>query len=144
MISRNEILMGRDLKYPLSSILAANLEKLLTSLNMFRELYGKPLTVSSGYRPSEFNKAAGGAKRSNHQLCLACDFVDLDSSIDSFCVANPDILEQCGLYLEHPMWTSTWCHLQCVPPSSGKRIFAPSSVKPSPHKLDKLFSTLKV
>lgn len=144
MITKNEILKGRDKMYPISASISANLEKLLDSLNKFKLVYGKPLVVSSGYRPGGFNVSAGGAKRSNHMICLACDFVDLDSSLDSFCVGSPEVLESCGLYLEHPMWTKGWCHLQCVPPASGKRIFVPSTNKPPMNKLDNLFSDLKI
>ena len=143
-ITRNEILMGREKEFPLTAELEKNLEKLLKALNQFREIYGKPMHVSSGYRPGAFNESAGGAKKSNHMICLACDFVDVDSSLDSYCVANQDILEQCGLYLEHPKWTNTWCHLQCVKPASGKRIFVPSSQEPTKQKLDELFIDLKI
>lgn len=144
MITRSELLMGRDIQFPLGNTIETNLNKLLDCLNKFRLIYGKPLTVSSGYRPGGFNSTAGGAKRSNHMVCLACDFLDLDSSLDSFCVGSPEVLESCGLYLEHPMWTKGWCHLQCVPPVSGKRIFVPSTYKPPLNKLDNLFSDLKI
>jgi hypothetical protein len=144
MITKNEILMGRDATHPLSPKLVSNLEKLLACLNKFQNIYGKPMVVSSGYRPSGFNSAAGGAKRSNHIQCLACDFVDTDSALDSFCVGSPHVLESCGLFLEHPKWTNGWCHLQCVTPASGKRIFVPSTSNPAPNKLDILFSTLKI
>lgn len=144
LISIEEVLMGRDKKFPLNRELETNLGKLLVSLNQFREIYGKPMRVSSGYRPGPFNASAGGAKKSNHMLCLACDFIDLESSLDNYCVANQDILEQCGLYLEHPKWTSNWCHLQCVKPASGKRIFVPSAKEPTGKDLDELFIDLKV
>ena len=143
-IAREEILMGRDKQFPLTKELEVNLELLLSRLNMFQEIYGKPMTVSSGYRPSSYNTDAGGAKKSNHMVCLACDFVDLDSSLDSFCVANQDVLEKCGLYLEHPKWTKTWCHLQVAKPISGKRIFVPSITEPPKSKLDTLFLSLKI
>lgn len=143
-ITRNEILMGREKEFPLSEELEKNLEKLLKALNQFREIYGKPMQVSSGYRPAGYNESAGGAKKSNHMICLACDFVDLESALDSYCVGNQDILEQCGLYLEHPKWTKTWCHLQAIKPASGKRIFIPSTQEPPISKHDTLFDSLKV
>lgn len=141
-ITRNEILMGREKEFPLTEELEKNLEKLLKALNQFREIYGKPMQVSSGYRPGKYNKAAGGATKSNHMVCMACDFVDIDSSLDSFCVANQDVLEVCGLYLEHPKWTNTWCHLDIFP--RKRHIFIPSDKEPTNGKLDDLFSSLKV
>lgn len=143
-ITREEILMGRDKEYPLSKTLEANLSQLLKALNLFRDIYGKPMIVSSGYRPAGYNTAAKGAKKSNHMICLAADFRDPESLLDNFCIANQDILEKCGLYLEHPYWTNGWCHLQVKPPESGKKIFAPSSKPPTVGKKDLLFVDLRI
>jgi len=53
-----------------------NLQKLITNLlNPVRELYGQPITVSSGYRCPELNKAVGGASNSQHQTGQAADLV---------------------------------------------------------------------
>lgn len=139
MITRAEILMGRDKEFPLNIELEKNLERLLDSINKFRKFYGRPMIVSSGYRPGYYNKAAGGAKSSNHMFCLACDFVDKDSSIDRFCTKNTDILRRCGLYIEHPRWTKGWCHMQVSIPASKRRIFIPYSEEPSPDKHDEMF-----
>lgn len=125
MITREEILMGRDKISPLNADLKANLEKLLIALNKFRLKYAKSMFVSSGYRPGAFNEAAGGAKKSYHMICLACDFKDPDGAIDAFCMANQALLADCGLWLEHPDSTPGWCHLQAVPPKSGNRVFRP-------------------
>ena len=40
-----------------------------------REIVGKPLIITSGYRCSELNKAIGGALTSQHLLCEALDIV---------------------------------------------------------------------
>src|SRR5262245_6199833 len=114
MITRDEVLMGRDKKYPLSTELEANLTKLLAALNKFRTKYGKVMFVSSGYRPPEFNKAAGGSKKSAHLSCLACDFKDLDGSLDKWCSENQDFLAELGLWQENPKNTPNWCHLDLV------------------------------
>ena len=113
MITREEILMGRDKQYPLTPELEANLTKLIGAVNKFRAAYGKPLTVSSGYRPGAFNSAAGGAKASNHMICLAVDFKDADGAIDAFAVEcdKKGLLKAWGLWLEHPDSTPGWCHL---------------------------------
>lgn len=124
-VSRDEILMGREREVPLSKEQEDNLSKLLIAVNKFRNIYGKPLKVSSGYRPGVYNKAAGGAKKSNHMVCLAVDFADADGSLDSYCLNNLKVLEECGLYLESPEHTLGWTHLQVVPPASGKRVFKP-------------------
>lgn len=118
--------MGRDKNYPLNEEQSQNLQKLLVAVNLFRLHYGKPMFVSSGYRPAAINaKTKGAAKKSNHMSCLACDFKDTDGAIDKFCTDNLNILEACGLWLENPDSTPGWSHLQCVGPKSGKRIFIP-------------------
>lgn len=125
MITRDEVLMGRDKQFPLNNTQEANLQHLLKCLNQFRDIYGKPMTVSSGYRPEAINSTVpGAAKKSNHIICLACDFKD-DGSLDKFCMDNLDVLEKCGLYLESPASTIGWCHLQAIAPKSGKRVFNP-------------------
>lgn len=126
MITREEVLMGRDKDYPLDTEQEVNLEHLLECLNKFRKAYGKPMVVSSGYRPAAVNaKVKGAAKKSNHIMCLACDFRDLDGSLDEWCLQNLDVLEECGLYLESPLHTPNWCHLQAKAPKSGNRVFIP-------------------
>lgn len=146
MITRDEIL--KDYRSGIIETIPANLEanltKLLEALNKFRTIYGKPMAVTSGYRNPKKNVAIGGAKKSNHMSCLACDFADSESILDSYCVANQDVLEACGLYLEHPKWTKNWCHLQIVKPISGKRIFIPQATEPTKEKLDDLFIDLRV
>ncbi len=126
LITAAEILMGRDKANPLTSELKENLESLLVALNKFRLAYGKPMTVSSGYRPPATNASTkGAAKHSWHMVCFACDFKDLDGSLDAWCLAHLDVLKDAGLWLESPDSTPGWCHLQAVPPHSGSRVFKP-------------------
>ena len=42
-------------------------------LDPLREKYGKPITISSGYRCQELNKIVGGSKNSQHVKGLAAD-----------------------------------------------------------------------
>lgn len=142
LITREEILMNRDKKYPLSQELERNLHNLLIALNKFQKIYEKPMIVNSGYRPAEFNEIANGAKKSNHTLCLACDFQDLDGKLDKFCVENQNVLKNLGLFLEHPKWTKKWCHLQIAKPKSGNLIFIPSNCEPTIDKIDNDFLSL--
>lgn len=125
MITRAEILMGRDVKYPLTVDLESNLDGLIKALNLFRQEYGIPMLVSSGYRPGPFNALAGGAENSPHLTCEACDFHDPDGAIKNWVLQKPLILVECKLYMENPMNTRTWIHLQTRPVPSGRRIFSP-------------------
>lgn len=52
----------------------ANLERLVGKvLDPLREKYGKPITVNSGYRCPELNKAVGGSKTSDHMNGFSVD-----------------------------------------------------------------------
>lgn len=123
--SRKECLKGREVADPLSAEQEANLQKLLVAMNQFREIYGKPLSISSLYRPASINAAVGGAKKSNHIMCLAVDFVDNDGALAKFVKENVPVLEKLGLYVEDLAHTPGWVHLQIVSPKSGNRFFIP-------------------
>jgi len=125
MIRLPEFLMGRHLEYPLTLELALNAAQLLAAINYLRGVYGKPLTVSSGYRPGHFNKRAGGAKNSSHLTCEAIDIADPDGKFGEWCLANLHHLEHANLYLENPAYTPGWAHLQARRPVSGNRVFIP-------------------
>jgi len=127
VISKNEILMGREKVDPLSEDQEANLEKLLIAVNKLRALYGKPMHVTSGYRPASVNAKIGGGKKSAHLTLEACDFADKDRSLTNFC--TDDILEECGLWAEDFRIATVWLHVQIREPKSrvsGRtRVFIP-------------------
>ena len=53
-----------------------NLRKLMNEiLDPCRELIGKPISITSGYRNQQVNHIVGGAKTSQHTRGLAADFV---------------------------------------------------------------------
>ena len=49
-------------------------EGLVVVLQCIREHFGKPVTITSGYRTAEHNAAVGGSKSSQHLLGRAADF----------------------------------------------------------------------
>lgn len=113
--------MGRDRDYPLGLTTEGNLIRLLEAVNRLRTAYGKPMYVSSGYRPGPYNEAARGSKNSAHITCEAVDFVDVDGELKKFCTIER--LEQFGLWMEHPDSTPTWCHVDIR--VRANRIFRP-------------------
>lgn len=124
MIKASELLMGRDSEYPLTTELNQNLTKLLTAINFLQAHYWPyPMMVSSGYRPGKYNMMAHGTKNSAHLTCEAVDIVDVDGKLKEFLSSSINILAQCGLYMEDPSRTPTWCHLQIRPTTN--RIFKP-------------------
>lgn len=127
MITVKEYLKGRDEDFPLTLQMYENLVNLLSKVNVLRELWGKPMIVTSGYRPKALNAKAGGAPNSHHMHCAAIDIADPDGSLKAWLLADLPRLERLGLWMEDPSYCQGWCHLQIFPPSSGKRVFIPYS-----------------
>lgn len=50
-----------------------NLKRLAKRLQALRDITGKPITITSGYRGPKLNKAVGGASNSYHTKGLAVD-----------------------------------------------------------------------
>ena len=124
-ISVAEYLMGRIKLEDLPQDQKVSMYTLLAAINGLLIKFGQYRKVTSGYRTEAANTAAGGALKSNHRICAAIDLADPDGKLDEFCMANLDLLESLGLYLEHPSATKGWTHLQILPPRSGKRVFIP-------------------
>lgn len=50
-----------------------NLNKLAKTLQIIRDVYGKPIKVNSGYRCTQLNTLLKGAKNSDHRFAAAAD-----------------------------------------------------------------------
>lgn len=130
--SESEVLMGRATLHDLPTDLKQNLATLVARANALVAGYGKPLIVSSGYRPAAINASiANAGKNSWHMHCAALDVADPSGDFWIFVLANLQLCADLGLWVEDRRWTPTWVHLQIYPPASGKRIFVPST-KPAP------------
>lgn len=120
--------MGRDKTHraELNRELRANARETLRRINRLLKRASMTGRVSSGWRPAAINaRIPGAAKGSRHLHCLAIDLEDRNGALDAWCMANLAVLEELGLWLEHPDATPGWCHLQTCPPRSGNRIFNP-------------------
>lgn len=82
--------------------------------------------VNSGWRPPAYNATIpGAAARSRHMTGEAIDLSDPEGELDDILTNNFGLLMEAELWMEHPLATKGWCHLQSVPPKSGNRIFYP-------------------
>jgi hypothetical protein len=110
-----------------------NMEILLYRLNLLRAVYGRPMTVTSGFRSMEKHIAIYATSHkgkkipmtSLHLTCEACDISDPKGQLQNFCVNNVPLLENIGLWCEDFFHTRGWVHFQIRPPKSGKRFFVP-------------------
>lgn len=101
-----------------------NLEKVIIILNKFQGMYGMVLNFTCSYRDEEHNTMIRGAKNSDHCKGFAVDISDLDRGIAAFCMKNLEILENLGIWLEHPAFTKNWVHFTINPKKI--RAFKPS------------------
>jgi uncharacterized protein YcbK (DUF882 family) len=130
MISKQELTMGREKQFAAdyTKEIDANLNVLLDKLNTIREKYGKPMVVSSGWRPKSVNDVtANAAKTSKHLVGLAADILDKDCKLWNWVMQNLQLIQDLGLYLEDKRHTPNWVHFGIGAPKSGKRIFKPST-----------------
>jgi hypothetical protein len=130
MISKDELLQGRDVTYPndYTKEISDNLDKFLVVINQVRTAYNIPMIVNSGWRPPSINSSTPGAStHSKHMLGLAVDISDKDGHLWSWVLNNLNLMRELGLYLEDRRWTPTWVHFGLGAPSSGNRIFVPNS-----------------
>jgi len=112
--------------YPTTPEIDANISELISKLSKVREAWGKPMQVTSGLR-SQADQARinPGAPKSKHLSGQAADILDEDGSLKVWVGENLALMETIGLWFEAFESTPNWCHMQIVPPGSGKRIFQP-------------------
>ena len=80
-----EVTQGEIARTPRpGSIEAQNIIKLAAELDKLREAYGKPIGVTSWYRPDAINRAVGGARNSQHINGCAVDIYPIGGDIHRF------------------------------------------------------------
>ena len=114
-----------------------NILDLLYKINKIRDTWGKPMTVSSGYRSMDDHLRIYREKgivdkskipmKSKHLSGLAVDISDPSGALATYIQSSSGVrlLDQTGLWCEALSSTPGWVHFQCIPPASGKRFFLP-------------------
>lgn len=125
MITDKGFWKGRDVAYKaeLTAEIKSNAKEVIRRVNLLLARAAVTADASSGWRPASVNANAGGAAKSKHMLGQAIDVQDSSKVLQKWCMVNQHVLEELGLWMEHPRDTPTWCHLQSVPPRSGNRVF---------------------
>ena len=101
-----------------------NLKDLCAKLNKLGFL--PPRNASSCLRSLADQKRINPkAMGSSHLYGAAVDIADADGKLKSWLKTNPNKLVECGLWMESPEYTKTWCHLQIYAPASFNRVFKP-------------------
>lgn len=112
-----------------------NISVLLDRINLVREAYGQPMTVTSGYRSLAEHLAIYAAKgitnqahipmQSRHLTGEAVDIADASSVLKEWILANRHRTDGAGFWFESFDSTPNWVHFQTIPPKSGNRFFVP-------------------
>lgn len=110
--SQTAVRLGIDNKIPANLI--PNVQKVANTLQKIRNDLGLPISISSGYRCPELNKAIGGATKSDHMTASAVDFNVKGMTPFEVCKYLEPKLDQLGIgQLIHEF--GSWVHLSIVP-----------------------------
>lgn len=130
----SEILKNKKLE-DLPDDIQENLTELCECLNVIRRAYGKPMTISSGFRSKEDHlrvyreKGITDSKKipmgSKHLSGNACDIADPKQELQKWVKENVELCEKVGLWMEDFSATPTWVHFQTLSPASKSRFFKP-------------------
>lgn len=111
-------------KKDIDDVILRNLEDLCRKINALG--YTPPMRATSCLRSLADQKRINPkAMGSSHLYGCAVDIADADGKLKAWCKANQKKLIECGLWMESPEATKTWCHLQSYCPKSMNRIFNP-------------------
>lgn len=110
----------------LTGVIRANAKITVDLVNRLFSGMGWEAVLVSGWRPRAVNAATpGAAPLSKHMQGLAVDLADPEGEYKNYLLDHQSVLREVGLYMEHPLATKGWVHLQIVPPKSGKQVFYP-------------------
>lgn len=108
----------------LNPIIKRNLEDLILKVNSLG--YKPPMYASSCLRSiKDQQRINPKAMGSSHLYGCAVDIADPTGELKLWLVKNQNKLVECGLWMESPEYTKSWCHLSSYAPKSKKRIFIP-------------------
>ena len=96
-------------------------ESLVVLLQCIREHFGKPVTITSGYRTAAHNTAVGGAKSSQHLLGKAADIQVADTTVEAVAAYAESLLPGWGGVGRYPVKagrTKGWVHVDTRPNKS--------------------------
>lgn len=131
-ISFKELLHGHVIT-DITTAQQHNLEDLQVKINKVRDVWGKPMIVTSGVRLVQDQLRIYRSRGvpddkipmgSAHLKGCACDILDEDGSLMQWCRDNVSLLEEVGLWIEDDP-SQPRVHFQSLPPMSGNRFFKP-------------------
>lgn len=108
-------------------------------LDPVREKLGKPIVVTSGYRPPKLNKAVGGSKTSNHLYGCAADIHTGNNSTDNIKIVyailelgidyDEVIVEGAEFNKSGELVSAKWIHVATKPTGNRKKFLFTTDFK---------------
>ena len=89
-------------------------QTLVVLLQCIREHFGKPITITSGYRTAAHNKSVGGAKSSQHLLGRAADIQVADTTVEAVAAYAESLMPDWGGVGRYPVKAGRakgWVHV---------------------------------
>lgn len=100
-----------------------NLEILATKcLEPIRELLGKPMIITSGYRCQALNKAVGGSSTSHHTKAFAVDFIVNGMTNEQIVKKIKESNIKFTQLIEETSGKSKWTHISYMPTNLKKEV----------------------
>ena len=96
-------------------------ESLVVLLQCIREHFGKPITITSGYRTGTHNTAVGGSKSSQHLLGKAADIQVADTTVEAVAAYAESLMPDWGGVGRYPVKAGRakgWVHVDTRPNKS--------------------------
>lgn len=96
-------------------------QTLVVLLQAIREHFGKPITITSGYRTAAHNTAVGGSKSSQHLLGKAADIQVADTTVEAVAAYAESLMPDWGGVGRYPVKagrTKGWVHVDTRPNKS--------------------------
>jgi hypothetical protein len=120
---------GRGHESELTDEMLTHAKVVVDKANELLTLFGEERGLRSGWRPQSVNDATpNAAHHSTHITCQAIDLDDDDRRLQEWCAADKGAnLIPLGLYMENPIATPNWTHVQIAPPGSGQRVYFPNA-----------------
>lgn len=110
--------------FPKDDITRANIIRTCEVLQKIRDLFNRPVTITSGYRPRLYNEFIGGAAFSSHRTGRAVDFVVHGIDCDEVRKKLVPMLVSLDIRMENKPG-SNWVHIDLDVRPDGNRYFKP-------------------
>jgi zinc D-Ala-D-Ala carboxypeptidase len=102
---------------------AKNIIDMAEVMDQIRILFGKPIVITSWYRPPKYNDDIGGSFKSYHMQGLACDFIVKGYRSDAVREILLEFLDKFDIRMED-LEGASWVHVDLGNPNPN-RFFVP-------------------